>query len=90
MTETGDVVLDIFAGSNTTGAVAEKLCRKWIAFEIDRTYLATSVFRFLNKIDENIVRDLYKKLSSLEISEPITIPQVVQLRIIEDREKYEV
>ena len=90
LTETGDVVLDIFAGSNTTGAVAEKLCRKWIAFEIDRTYLATSVFRFLNKIDENIVRDLYKKLSSLEISEPITIPQVVQLRIIEDREKYEV
>jgi putative zinc finger/helix-turn-helix YgiT family protein len=31
-----------FAGSNTTGAAAEHLGRKWIAFEIDRVSLAAS------------------------------------------------
>ncbi|MEX0714574.1 MAG: site-specific DNA-methyltransferase, partial [Pirellulales bacterium] len=31
LTEPGDLVLDPFAGSNTTGAVAEKLGRRWIA-----------------------------------------------------------
>ncbi len=33
LTGEGDIVLDLFAGSNTTGAVAEKLCRRWIAIE---------------------------------------------------------
>lgn len=45
-TEVGDVVLDPFAGSNMTGRVAETLQRKWLAFEIDRTYLDTSKIRF--------------------------------------------
>ncbi len=45
-TEIGDVVLDPFAGSNMTGRVAETLQRKWLAFEIDRTYLDTSKIRF--------------------------------------------
>lgn len=49
LTEPGDKVLDIFAGSNTTGFVAEQLQRNWIAFEKDLTYLASSSFRFLDK-----------------------------------------
>ena len=36
LTEPGDLVLDPFAGSNTTGAVAEQLGRKWIAVEKSR------------------------------------------------------
>lgn len=87
LTNVEDTVLDIFAGSNTTGAAAESLCRKWIAFEVDRTYLVASAFRFLNKIDENIVKVLYKKLSSEE-APGITIPQITQLRIMEEGEKY--
>lgn len=47
LTESDDVVLDPFAGSNTTGAVAERLKRRWIAFEIERDYLAGSRLRFL-------------------------------------------
>lgn len=35
LTEPGDIVLDIFAGSNTTGMAAEKLRRKWLAFEMN-------------------------------------------------------
>jgi site-specific DNA-methyltransferase (cytosine-N4-specific) len=45
-TEEGDIVLDPFAGSNTTGQVAEKLNRKWLAFEMDEEYLKGSKFRF--------------------------------------------
>ncbi len=47
LTDRGDVVLDPFAGSNTTGAVAERLKRRWIAFELDRDYLEASRLRFL-------------------------------------------
>jgi len=46
LTETSDLVLDPFAGSNTTGAVAEGLHRHWLACETDETYLAASTFRF--------------------------------------------
>ncbi|OAQ21010.1 DNA-methyltransferase [Thermosulfurimonas dismutans] len=66
LTDPGDVVLDIFAGSNTTGATAEKLGRKWIAFEINQIYLATSAFRFLDTINEKIVKSIYSKLISEE------------------------
>ena len=48
LTEPGDVVLDIFAGSNTTGAVAETEGRKWLAFEKNLEYLAASTFRFVD------------------------------------------
>lgn len=47
LTTPGDLVLDIFAGSNTTGAVAEKLRRRWISFEQRLDYAAASLFRFL-------------------------------------------
>ena len=49
LTDPGDVVLDIFAGSNTTGQVAEAEGRTWISFEERLDYLATSAFRFLPK-----------------------------------------
>ena len=47
LTDPGDTVLDIFAGSNTTGAAAEAAKRRWIAFERDRPFLAASAFRFV-------------------------------------------
>src|SRR2546425_2394636 len=46
LTEEGSVVVDPFAGSNTTGAVAEALARRWIAIEISSEYLEASRFRF--------------------------------------------
>lgn len=41
-----DVVLDPFAGSNTTGAVCERLGRRWLAIEREHDYLRGSVHRF--------------------------------------------
>ncbi len=46
LTEEGDVVLDPFAGSNTTGFVAESLQRHWLAFELREDYLRGSMLRF--------------------------------------------
>lgn len=47
LTQPGDLVVDIFAGSNTTGAVAEVERRQWLAFDLSLDYLASSVLRFL-------------------------------------------
>lgn len=49
LTDPGDVVLDIFGGSNTTGRVAESENRRWITFEQNPEYLAASAFRFMEK-----------------------------------------
>ncbi len=46
LTEVNDIVIDIFAGSNTTGYVAENLQRRWIAIEKEKGYLDASKFRF--------------------------------------------
>jgi DNA modification methylase len=46
LTAYGDIVLDPFAGSNTTGAIAEKLERRWIAIETIESYLEASKLRF--------------------------------------------
>lgn len=62
LTEPGDLVLDFFAGSNTTGAVAEALGRRWIAFELDEGYLAASVFRFVKHMGDAEAIALYHHL----------------------------
>jgi len=43
------VVLDIFAGSNITGQIAEQKGRHWMAFEKEQKYLDASQFRFLTE-----------------------------------------
>jgi len=44
----GDIVLDCFAGSGTTGAVAEKLSRKWIMIDSSKLAIYTIQKRLLN------------------------------------------
>ena len=46
LTEPNDLVFDPFAGSNTTGAVAENLGRQWIGVEADQGYVDGSRGRF--------------------------------------------
>ena len=45
-TKRGELVVDPFAGSNTTGYVAERLGRRWIASEINEEYVRASELRF--------------------------------------------
>lgn len=49
LTQESDIVLDPFAGSNTTGAVAESLGRRWLAVDSVEEYLEGSKFRFPNR-----------------------------------------
>ncbi len=46
LTDEDDLVLDCFAGSNTTGGVAESINRRWLAIEPEADYVAGSVGRF--------------------------------------------
>jgi DNA modification methylase len=65
LTDPGDLVVDIFAGSNTTGSVAEAEKRMWLAFDENRDYLAASVFRFLGrKASPEELMAVYAKIQS--------------------------
>jgi DNA modification methylase len=50
LTEPGDLVLDPFGGSNTTGSVAEELERFWLSIEASKDYIKGSRGRFSGKI----------------------------------------
>ncbi len=64
LTEPGDLVVDIFGGSNTTGSVAETLDRQWLSFELEREYVAASVLRFMDSPAELEVRRAYNAILS--------------------------
>jgi len=49
LTKDGDLVMDPFAGSNTTGAIAQQLKRKWIAVEAEKGYVESSRSRFMRR-----------------------------------------
>lgn len=46
LTRPGDLVIDPMAGSNTSGAAAEALGRRWIRTEENETYVEGSELRF--------------------------------------------
>lgn len=50
LTDKNDIVLDPFAGSNTTGFMAETLGRKWISIEAEKKYTDGSIGRFTDDI----------------------------------------
>jgi DNA modification methylase len=77
LTSEGDIVLDIFAGSNTTGEAAELLGRRWLAFENEIGYLSASILRFMPK-EINSTR-LEKYYNSVLIGEQINIETEINL-----------
>jgi len=81
LTEPGDLVVDIFAGSNTTGSACEKLKRKWLSFDLDRSYLAASVFRFLSNKSGNDIITIHSKLASEEAKPVKLTRQVLKLEL---------
>ena len=46
VTRPGDIVLDPFAGSNTTGRAAEGGDRRWLSIDIEDAYVRASAIRF--------------------------------------------
>jgi DNA modification methylase len=74
LTDPGDLVVDIFAGSNTTGAAAEQQGRRWFAFELDLAYLAASAFRFISQDrSAEAMREIYQKILARK---PVVLDEV--------------
>ena len=67
LTDPGDLVMDIFAGSNTTGEAAELLGRSWTALECNLDYIIGSAFRFMDEWpDEEVASFVAKARGALE------------------------
>ncbi len=75
LTDPNDMVVDIFAGSNTTGEAAEGLGRHWLSCDLRRDYVAASVFRFVASQSEEAVEDAYAAVSEPGSSLPIHVGQ---------------
>lgn len=83
LTDEGDLVLDIFAGSNTTGWTAQQLGRRWISFELDHQYLSASVLRFLDKEPFEDVRPKYEMLQ-LDKNAAIDAEELLKQQVLFD------
>jgi site-specific DNA-methyltransferase (cytosine-N4-specific) len=66
LTEPGDLVVDIFSGSNTTGFVAHELRRRWLSIELDRAQAVLSAVRFMEGWGDDAVRATIGRLDSGE------------------------
>lgn len=56
-TNPGDIILDLFAGSGTTPAVAEKLSRRWIACDFGKHAIYTMQRRMLRIAESKALED---------------------------------
>ena len=61
LTDEEDLVVDPFAGSDVTGAVCEKLSRRWLSVEIKESYVEGSILRF-GDADRDPARDRYRRV----------------------------
>lgn len=95
----GDLVADLFGGSGTTAAVAEKLGRKWISCDLGRFAVHTTRKRMI-KVQRELKKDgkPYRAFEVLNLGKyerqfffgvPANIPQEQQEKLLEAKqEKY--
>ena len=75
----GDVVLDPFFGSGTTGAVAKLLHRKWIGIERDENYI-----RLAQKRLDAIIPEMFDEVTFDIRSKKKTLPKVPFSTLLEN------
>ncbi|MYB92968.1 site-specific DNA-methyltransferase, partial [Candidatus Poribacteria bacterium] len=63
----GDIVLDCFVGSGTTAAVAEKLGRRWIAADINKGAIQTTIKR-LQKLPDTQLGIAHYRVNNYDAS----------------------
>jgi site-specific DNA-methyltransferase (cytosine-N4-specific) len=83
LTDQNDLVVDIFAGSNTTGQVAEASHRRWLGFELDRKYVAASALRFLpGSLPDDVKIGAYQRIlagDSVDLGEYSPAPTLFEV-----------
>lgn len=67
LTDPGDLVVDIFSGSNTTGLVADRLERSWISMEESREYAELSAVRFMERLSLEQIQEKLQRLHAGKI-----------------------
>ncbi len=69
-TEKGDVVLDPFFGTGTTGAVAKRLGREWIGCERENVYRDAAYARIEKELplDESVIETMQSKKSAPRVA----------------------
>jgi len=82
----GDVVLDPFFGSGTTGAVAKKLKRKFIGIELESTYVEIARKR-IDSIPEPMFDDDALVTKSKREQARINFGQLIEARYLETGQK---
>ncbi len=80
-THAGDVVLDPFFGTGTTGAVAKRLGRKWIGIERDRGYARDAEERI--KRVRPLAPDLVSPLPAKRNEPRVPFGTIVEMGILE-------
>ncbi len=74
----GDVVLDPFFGSGTTGAVAKILGRKWIGIELDKKYIKYAQKRIDDISSINIDEQVFEVRSQKKLAPRIDFSSLVE------------
>jgi len=91
LTDPGDLVVDPFAGSNITGEVAERLGRRWLAFELVEEYLEASRFRFPGLDEPSTLPEGPAPPVEEELTRAVAKakPTVTQLTLLESKTEYQ-
>jgi modification methylase len=80
-TKPGDVVLDPFFGTGTTGAVAKRLGRQWIGIERDTDYVAAAKERIA--LVQPLGPDALETARSKRTEPRVAFGQIIELGILE-------
>ncbi len=67
LTDPGDLVVDIFGGSGTTGEAAEMLGRRWQTIDSSADYVKTSLFRFVSEFSASEIEAALEEMDAGEI-----------------------
>lgn len=73
LTDEGDLVFDPFGGSNTTGAVAEQLGRRWVSCEPNLHYVTSSLGRF-DRRDLKVIGNVVTNAEDTLTAEDVVLP----------------
>ena len=86
LTDPGDMVLDPFAGSCMTGAVAERLGRRWACCELNEDYLKGAMARFQAATNsEDLMTGALGDKAAYTIRAPCSVPvDDAEVPLVED------
>ncbi len=83
----GDVVLDPFFGTGTTGAVAKKLKRRWIGIEKEDLYIEEANNRIKSIKGETILSDDFYMTVSKKKMPKVSFGNLLDVKMIKEGEK---